>query len=340
MNVCAACGIVAPKPELPCAACGGQGVVDAPSPTGRQYFVGVRCQFQCRGCGRLAPLDEIDLDGLVRCALCGLTQAYDATVWAEAIGHAHALGDLAGGEGLFPHTRWAIPRNPFHDLGRSRATVVTTLTGVAQRGGLEVQRSLRMVAGPGHPLCSRCHAPVLVESRGEGRAQTRCTGCGNTLGYAVPAGVLRVDRGLVAVLAEGHRDELHEARTLDAGAGAAVGLGCPGCGAPLKVEGHARTVTCAFCHLVSRIPGEFGVGAREAPPTPFWLVFSGPSAQRGELERPSGSESGGIRPAPVGTKGGAGAWMRLLPSVVVAGGITVVVGVALFVLMRAGIVVL
>ncbi len=333
MNVCAACGINAPKPDLPCAACGGKGSIEAPAPTRELFCVGVRCQFQCRGCGRLAPLDDVDLDGLVRCALCGLTQAWDASAWRDALAQAHALGDLAGGEGLHAHPTWALANNPFHDVGRTRATFLTTFTGTAREGGLDVHRSLRMMAGPGHPLCDRCHTPVEITLPGEGRASTRCPRCAQTRGYALTAGVLRVAEGLRAVLADGHRDEVKEARTTDAGA---VGLACPGCGAPLPVAGHARTVACSFCHLVSRIPGEFAVGAAEAPPTPFWLVYSGPSLARGHLENPSGDDAVPIRPAPVGTVTRAGFLLRLIPSVVIAGGVTAVVGVALFLLMRAG----
>ena len=311
-------------------------MTEAPLPGGALYFVGVRCQFQCRGCGRLSPLDQIDLDGLVRCALCGLTQAYDPTVWTDALATAQAVGDLARGEGLHPHPTWSLLTNPFHDVGRTRATHLITLSGVSQRGGLDVQRSLRMTVGPGHPLCHHCQTPLAVDIPGEGRATTRCPRCGTELHYGISAPVLRAGHGLRAVLAEAHRDEIREARTVDAAG--VVGLSCPGCGAPLPVEGHARTVACSFCHLVSRIPGEFAVAAAEAPPTPFWLAFGGPSPLRAQLEDPTGDGAAPIRPAPVATVTRAGFWLRLFPSLVVAGGLTLVVGLVLFLLVRAGLI--
>ncbi len=76
------------------------------------------------------------------------------------------------------------------------------------------------------------------------------------------------------------------------------------------------------------------------PPTPFWVLFAGSSARRAELE--SGSGHGApkplaIAPPPVAAPaGGLRGVLGLVPTVVVAGGMTVVTGVALFVLLRMG----
>jgi hypothetical protein len=85
---------------------------------------------------------------------------------------------------------------------------------------------------------------------------------------------------------------------------------------------------------------ERGAGAVEVAPTPFWLLFAGPSARRAELE--SGSGHGApkplaITPPPVAAPaGGLRGVLGLVPTVVVAGGMTVVTGLALFVLLRMG----
>lgn len=342
MDVCAACGIVAPRPGLPCEACGGTAIEKAPPRRGALYFVQVRCQFQCRGCGRLAPLDAVETGGLARCASCALTQAVDPGGWHEGLAFAHAVGDLASGggaegEGLHPHARWALgQRNPHRGLGVDAATEVLILDSMRRVDGLEVRRTLRLRAAPGHPLCDGCHAPLQVDLAGEGQARTRCPGCGTTARYDVSAGVLAACRGLRGVLADAQREDISDARTAEDGG--VVALSCPGCGAPLRVEGHAHTAACPFCHLVCRIPSTApAASAADVPPTPFWLLFGGPSARRRELERAPDDDVRTIaQPTPAPAPTGLRAWLGLLPTVVFAGGMTVATGVALFILMRMG----
>lgn len=330
MDVCAGCGIVAPRPGLPCEACGRTATRAAPGPRGALYFVAARCQFQCRGCGRLAPLDEVDVSGVVRCVLCGLGQAFDPGAWRDALAFAHAVGDLAGGEGVHPDRRWSVAlANPHAEVGRACATARLTTSGARVVGGLEVTRSLRMVAAPGHPLCA-CGEPLQVDPSGEGALRTRCAGCGANAAYDVPAAVVGACGGLRGVIAEGRRADLGDARTLDG----AVGLSCGGCGAPLRPTPGATTVECAFCHLVSRVPRELVPLRADVAPTPFWLVFSGPSMARRELLRGE-TNALPIRTAPEVPVSG---WRGFLASVVVAGGMLAGTGIVLFVLLRLGLV--
>ncbi|MDP2310960.1 MAG: hypothetical protein Q8P18_33380 [Pseudomonadota bacterium] len=346
MDVCAACGIVAPRPGLPCEACGGAEIERAPAPRGPLYFVQVRCQFQCRGCGRLAPLDAVETGGLARCASCALTQAVDPGGWQEGLAFAHAVGDLASaggasGDGLHPNARWAIgDRNPHRRIGVEQASDTLILDGTRRMDGMEVRRTLRLRAAPGHPLCEGCHAPLQIDLAAEGQARTRCPGCGTTARYDVSAGVLAACHGLRGVLADAQREDLSDARTAEDGG--VVALSCPGCGAPLRVEGHSHTAACPFCHLVCRIPSAApSASAADVPPTPFWLLFGGPSARRQQLERPFEDGAGAItQPVPVSAATGLRRWLGLLPTVVVAGGMTIGTGVVLFVLMRMGLVVL
>jgi len=342
MEVCSSCGIVAPRPGLPCEGCGLSATVRAPERRGALYFVQAQAQFQCRGCGRLAPLDAVALDGLAWCASCGLTQAVDPSGWPEALAFAHAVGDLAGGEGLHPNAYWSIElQNPHGDIGIERAMEMLTLAENRQVNGLEVRRSLRLRAAPGHPLCGACKGLLHVEILSPGRARTRCDGCGRITAFDVSAGVLSASRGLRGILADAQRADLKEARAADQGG--IVALSCPGCGAPLSVDGlHAQTANCAFCHLVCRLPSAptRGAGAVEVPPTPFWLLFGGPSARRAQLE--SGGGPGAptplaIAPPPAAERaGGLRGLLGLVPTAIVAGAMTVVTGVALFLLLRMG----
>lgn len=337
MDVCAACGIVAPRPGLPCEGCAGTAVTKAPERRGALYFVQLRAQFQCRGCGRLAPLDAVELGGLARCASCGLTQAVDPGTWPEGLAFAHAVGDLAVGEGLHPHPRWAVgDANPHRAIGVDAASEVLMLDGVRRVDGLEVRRTLRLRAASGHPLCDTCHTPLQVDLASEGQARTRCPGCGASARYDVPAGVLAACRGLRGVLADAQREDLSDARSaVDDGI---VALSCPGCGAPLRVEGHAHTAVCPFCHLTCRIPSTApAASAAEVSPVPFWVLYGGPSARRRELERPTDGDALTIDlPPPVPAPTGLRAWLGLVPVAVVAGGMTIATGSVMFILMRMG----
>ncbi len=333
MNVCATCGIVAPRPGLPCEGCGSTGTGRAPERRGGAYFVWIRCRFQCRGCGRLAPLDEIEVGGVARCVLCGLTQAFDPSAWREALAFAHGVGDLAGGEGLHPDARWAIGlANPHAEIGITRASTPLVVSGTGTVGGVAVSRSLHVRAAPGHPLCGTCRSPLQVDRVAEGQLQARCAECGASARYDVSAAVVAACHGLRGVMSEGGRAGLQEARTVrEAGV---VGLSCPGCGAPLRATGAARTVECAFCHLVSRVPGELAATGEDREPAALWLLLSGPSAARRALLQ-GGDGAAAFRAVP---ELPTSFWRSFLPSAVVAGGMTGVVGLLLFVLLRSGIV--
>lgn len=334
MDVCGSCGVVVPKRGLPCGVCGASSWVEAPARGGTLYFVQATCQFQCRGCARLAPLDTVDVDGTVRCVLCGLKQAFDPGAWKEALAWAHGLGDLAGGEGLHPSDTWAIGTdNPHADVGRTAATDVLTVGGTGSVGGVQVSRSLRMQAGPGHPLCLACKAPLDVSVEAEGRVRARCRECGAASVYEVPAAVLGACRGLRGVIAEVSRAELREAKT---GAGVST-LSCPGCGAPLPARGRGRVIECQFCHATCKLPAEDAGTVEDAEPTPIWLVYGGASAARRALESGAGGEASIPEPkAEVLT--GSRWWLSQVPPAIIAGGLTLVTGVVLFVLMRMGLI--
>lgn len=332
MNVCAACGVIAPG-DLPCEACRTSARTDAPTPTASAYLVWTRARFQCRGCGRLSALDAIVMDGTARCVLCGLVQAFDVGAWRAALAHAHAVGDLAGGEGRSPHPRWSLgAANPHRDIGVRRALDTLTLSGAGQVDGVAVSRALRVQVAPGHPLCDVCAEPLELSTPSEGRIGTRCRTCATSALYEVDAGVLAACHGLRGVISEATRAEVREARTQLDTAGLQA-LSCPSCSAPLKWNGKGRIVDCTFCHATVRVPASETATA-DVEPTPMWLLFSGPSAERRALQK--GTDKAQILAAEEIKLTGVRRWLALVPAAIVASGMLAVTGLGLFFLIRLG----
>src|SRR6185295_10892156 len=109
------------------------------------YWVAVRCSFQCRSCGFAAPLDQLDIDGAVECAYCGLRQRFEPSTWTEALEFAHAVGDLAGPEpeGRYPNpSLWIAPANPFADVGETLTFSELRQAGMEMSGGEMIPKSL------------------------------------------------------------------------------------------------------------------------------------------------------------------------------------------------------
>src|SRR5260221_8760495 len=107
MPMCGSCGLIAPRRCPVCVRCGAsfaERPMGAPRLDANGYWVAVRCTFQCRSCNFAAPLDQLDIDGSVECAYCGLRQRFEPSTWTEALEFAHAVGDLSGPEpeGRYP----------------------------------------------------------------------------------------------------------------------------------------------------------------------------------------------------------------------------------------------
>jgi hypothetical protein len=82
-------------------------------------------------------------------------------------------------------------------------------------------------------------------------------------------------------------------RVLSQLAGGAVALKCPGCGAPLTLQGADRAQTCPFCRVTCMVPWRKLARMRNEVPAPeiWWLLMSGPSPGRMALESPSAQVS-------------------------------------------------
>jgi hypothetical protein len=250
------------------------------------YWVSFRCEFQCRACGNLSPLNYLDLDGSVRCLRCGLDQAFATSAWQRALEHAHAVGDLAGSpEGRQPHPIFSIAsENPYRDTN----TATDQQSGFAFQQGLQVPTTMRSTATLGQPSCTKCNVPLQAQRTGPGRIETRCTRCGEARSYALPAEASRVFPALVGVIAGEQRVDRPATRVAsEVGDSGAVALSCPGCGASLSVAPGTRLATCEYCRTTSRVPDKtyYRAGGDAVQAETWWLAFDGPSATRKKLER-------------------------------------------------------
>ena len=330
MRICQTCGTQTVKAKgAPCARCGRLEQAQIDGEPGDQW-AGVRLQLQCRGCGHFSPLDQPVKGGSASCLWCDAPQAFSNEHWRSLLEEIHAVVDLGGPdpEGQHPHPRLSIARsNPWRDLGTGQqlAEIEREYTdGVSLRVRAEISR--------GRPCCPLGHGPLPITAPPDGSPgiMARCDRCGEGGGYAPPD---RAYRSLVAVIADAARAGLVQARTVTTGG--LVAFNCPGCGAPLPVDGRPF-VSCSFCHLTSALPA---TRQRPAPgsiqPKLWWLAFKGASPLRARLEK-SPPEPQAIPEPPQGT---TSRWRRgamTVPVLVLPAGAAAVTGVILFLLMRMG----
>ncbi len=291
-SICKCCGVVAPTSGTACAACKrplAEVRIEVHSHAPELYWVAVRCGFTCNSCKFLAPLDALDADGAVECAHCGLRQRFEVGSWTDALAFAHAIGDLAGPspEGRNPHpTLWIGSENPYAAVGEK-----ITFTRI-ESGALTLD------ATPGHPVCRACHVPVAVTVTGPGAVSTRCPQCAATATYAMEDAARHLHDGLVAVVADEHRNDRLRATATATQAGV-MALKCPACGAPLGVPDGGGIATCTFCKAACIVPARVRMRARNETPEPdvWWMLFQGPSNKRKQLEAPTGEDTAGVAAA-------------------------------------------
>lgn len=206
-------------------------------------------------------------DGRSECGLCGHVQDQALLFWRMVLKHAHAVGDLAGPspEGRLPRAGITIgPRNPYRLIGLEVAELED------ERVREEDDTASDLAAGPGHPMCLGCSAPIDGAWNG---GDVECATCGLAVHGARPARAMPIDRGLVAIL----RRAPIEAK------GGAVALRCPTCNGPLTVAEGATQVTCKYCQGTS-VLGRPAARIEPAAVEPAcWMLFTGPSRKRVDL---------------------------------------------------------
>ena len=302
VTICRSCGIVAPTEGTACEGCGkpiAEVRVQVPSQAADMFWVAVKCGFTCNQCRFLAPLDGLDVDGAVDCAHCGLRQRFDVAAWKSALAFAHAVGDLAGPdpEGRTPHPAiWIGDENPHVDVGVKRTFVQpeaklekpAALDGdAAVIAAAVVAQSSSVVdthASPGHPVCKRCRVPLVATVTGPGAVSTRCPTCSEEARYTLVDSARHIHAGLVAAVADEHRSDRPRAQPMPTQAGV-VAIKCPGCGAPLQLQGAEKVQTCTFCKASCFVAGKNLARFHHKTPEPevWWVLFRGPSPERERL---------------------------------------------------------
>lgn len=278
LPLCRGCGVVAPLERKRCDGC--QRDLEprwwVPVAAEQLLWVRVEASFECRACGHRSPINHLDVDGSVSCFNCGIEQRFDVGAWWDLLEDAHAAADLTG-----PHREGLLPE-PGVSLGEHNphAAIGLQTSSVEEENG---EQALRIVMAPGAPLCSKCQGLLSVAGRADGKLSLRCAACQVDRHYTLPKKLSQRARALRGTVADAHEDGRLDA-VVHEEAGVTA-LRCPTCGAGLSMDG-ASIVTCQYCSTSSRVhPRALGKLAKHAKPTPFWLLFEGPSPLRGKLRK-------------------------------------------------------
>ncbi len=288
--ICSRCGVCAPSQAQACALCGHDYGYpkELTPPSDALIWVALRCSFQCRSCHFLSPLDELDIDGSVECAHCGVHQRFDVDAWHEALAFAHGVGDLAlpPPEGRHPNPHvWIGSDNPHIRIGYTEVFAEHRQSSTLVQHGMTVHRSLFIQASPGYPVCGKCTGGLRISIQ-EDRTNARCDTCGEQASYKLPAGADAYCAAISGAVALAHRMDKPLAK-IDAHGGTST-LKCGQCGGALPVT-KDRVVECAYCNATNLVPTrarERHPGAQIVPDV-WWLAFSGASAERQRTESPA-----------------------------------------------------
>lgn len=132
MELCSACGVVAPSHATACGCCGA--VLEQRFPIEEEvepYWTAVECSFECRACKRRVPLDGLYLGGVIQCGACGVAQACDPATWQMPLALAHTIGDLAGPDAMGRYRT----RREIGDLNAYRVIGLESAFGQSQWSG-------------------------------------------------------------------------------------------------------------------------------------------------------------------------------------------------------------
>lgn len=285
MPICGGCGALTASDRSGCMLCGASYTLKklVPTFTDGRYFTRIVAHFLCRSCGQRSPLNALDVDGMVTCTRCGLTQAYDVSVWSEALETAHGVSDLAFPK---PDGRFANAGDPpvadhaAAAVGKSRSALTFDASSVTMDGAVMRTRSISLEAAPGHPLCETCHAPLFARLE-SGQLRIGCETCNTVMRYGLPTPVAPVTSWPVAIYADDCCLDRPDANMVQS-AGGAVAIKCPTCNAALEANPDQHFVTCNYCRTACRIPSRtlWALHTDKVEAKPFWLMFEGPSRMR------------------------------------------------------------
>lgn len=285
MPVCGGCGALKASDRGSCMLCGASYTIakQVPDRTDGRYFTRVLAHLLCRSCGQRSPLNALDVDGMVTCVRCGLTQAYDVSVWSEALETAHGVSDLAFPK---PEGRFAtagdpsIADHPAAAVGKSRSALSFDASSVTMDGAVMRTRSLSLEASPGHPLCETCTTPLVAHVEGQ-HLRIGCEACNTVMRYALPTPIAPIENWPAGIYADDCCVDRPDASMVES-AGGAVAIKCPTCNAALEARVEQHFVTCNYCRTACRIPSRtlWALHTDKVEAKPFWLLFEGPSRMR------------------------------------------------------------
>lgn len=204
------------------------------------HWVAVEVHFGCRECGEWSPLDGLQVDQRVRCALCGGEQHLALEAWASLVDRARALEPSTSAE-----------------------------HGVSSQDGL----AARMLLEP--PECTYCQVPLVVASCDTGRIGTSCPTCGDARFYAAPETARARLDGLLGVVGTAFEEARRDA-CLTVDANRVVHAHCSECGCSLAAL--TTTLHCGDCGAPCRIPlgavQKLGIGRPRA--SRWWMLLGEP----------------------------------------------------------------
>jgi hypothetical protein len=302
-----------------------------PPPIERIHWVQVRAQVTCMQCNQKSPLEALDVDGRFFCVTCQRDGLFDVDLWKETVlPFASGIGDCFWARaGLFPpwptpptdKSFWESQGDPWSDhasalpgslqsvfpsVGVDRCRIRIEQSGMTMGSAGMRTRGLTVELAPGHPLCTRCRAPLAPGGPGRGVASLRCNACGTEETYRAPDAALGWAEDLFAVVAPDHVQGKSAVRIEAQAGNAAVAIKCPSCGSPVQLAPDERFVTCAYCKASSLVPtGVLAQAFRKpAAPRPWWLAMRSPSSLRTALLGATQRAPGGILVVPPGSSVG------------------------------------
>jgi hypothetical protein len=271
IDLCEWCGALRLPRKTRCAKCGADHGSKSLLYTrdGVHHWVAIECTFHCGSCGFTVPLNQLDTDGTVKCARCGVEQPFEVRQWVDALWSAHAVGELFGDAGKGIDDAISL-------LGTERVSLAF---------GPTAPNGFTLTASPGHPLCEVCHSLVQVKSSDDGHIAITC-GCGASSRYSIPEAARKMTkRALDAVIADEHRIDHAPVKVEETPT--AIDVRCPNCQAALPASDESKFVECKYCKVVSRIPDLhwFRFSGKEPKPEVMWLRFNGRSKMHERFDK-------------------------------------------------------
>ncbi|MEN0065266.1 MAG: hypothetical protein AAGA48_24185 [Myxococcota bacterium] len=247
-------------------------------------YAGIKLEIQCASCERFVPVTRVAVHEPMPCPRCRHDNVVDDDLWRRVLQLGHAVADLMAEhpEGRRRYLIAIDQVNPFHEAGkRHSGTWVAPQEWPAWRAWLP--ETARAWVTSGQPMGPDSGEPLDVRSEGDGRLKVR-TSRGEPARYAVSTDVVALHKGFLGVIDDEHQADRDAVEVPRDARGPDVG--CPACGATLRLDGQLRRVRCQRCDTVAHIPASVRHALQPDPkPDLWWFAYEGRSPYRKFLER-------------------------------------------------------